>query len=110
LTASVHGAYQIYGADTANSNWGGNPLSSYQTRPSRLAGTDITYAYPITIGNKTNTLILDYVLSYELAYNLFLELNYIHRSSFSQTTPNKQYEDFYGIGVRYNYNRSHQLY
>ncbi len=110
LTASVHGAYQIYGADTANSNWGGNPLSSYQTRPSRLAGTDITYAYPTTIGNKTNTLILDYVLSYELAYNLFLELNYIHRSSFSQTAPNKQYEDFYGIGVRYNYNRSHQLY
>lgn len=62
-----------YGADSSNSNWGGNIHLDYRTAEQELNNT-------VGQGVATNLLIAEAILSYHLRHNLFIELDLRYRN------------------------------
>lgn len=66
--------YYQYGTDTAKSNWGGNILLDYRTRP-------YEYGNKVAQGVRVNTLFADLTISYQIRYNMFIDLKQIIRQA-----------------------------
>lgn len=77
-----------FGADTLNSNWGGNVLESYVTRVKRPDDR----GHFVGQGVRNDVVMVDLTLSYQLKHNLFLELRQVYRDqkspveTFNRTT------------------------
>jgi hypothetical protein len=65
--------YARLGADTANSNWGGNILKNYETFQQE-------YGNKVGQGVKTNLIYTSLNLSYMAFHNIFLDANVVYRS------------------------------
>jgi hypothetical protein len=108
LTVNYSFAAQIVGLDTLGSDWGSNPLISYNKRPSRLlqGDKDYTFQYHIGDGVRTTIFVSDLVVSYQFAHNMYVDFNYIHRSQLAAVSTLNRLEDYYAVGVRINFARN----
>ncbi len=112
FTVTYSFAVQSIGLDTANSDWGQNPLISYNNRPSRFLkdNGDAAFSYNTGGGVNTKIFVADLVVSYQFAHNMYLDLNYIHRTQQAKVSSLNRLEDYYGIGVRLNFARNAMLF
>lgn len=88
-----------YGQDLPDTNVGSNILL-----PSDEKTTD-DYGNEIGQGVATNTLLLGIDLSYRLAHNIYLDLNYLYRNKDSDYAPYALRTQYLGGGVRINLDR-----
>jgi hypothetical protein len=108
LTVNYSFAAQVVGLDTLGSDWGSNPLISYNKRPSRLlqGDKDYTFQYHIGDGVRTTIFVSDLVVSYQFTHNMYVDFNYIHRSQLAAVSSLNRLEDYYAVGVRINFARN----
>lgn len=76
LTGGLYLVHATYGADTANSNWGGNIFLDYRNYERELGNR-------IGQGVRTKLIIAETWVSYQVRHNLFvdLEVRYRHKSN-----------------------------
>ncbi|PHN07131.1 hypothetical protein [Flavilitoribacter nigricans] len=88
-----------YGEDDENSNFGSNLLLPSNTR------TTAEYGNEIGQGISTQTLIFGLDISYRLAHNIYLDLNYFYRNKNSEQDPLDLRTQYLGGGIRINLDR-----
>lgn len=84
-----------YGADTASSNWGGNPLLSFNTREMNL-GNEIGQ------GVKVNTTYAALTVTYIPFHNLFIDLKQVVRRQDSDLAVYERNTTFTSLSLRLN--------
>ncbi len=105
----ANGSFYTRGADTANINFGNNPLLNYTTR-------NRNFGVPWISGVRTNCLMVGVNLSYRLYHDLYLDLGGAMRnftsqtpdiplSSVSGTTTGNNMQAWYYFGIRLNATR-----
>ncbi len=96
LFLTAKGMYYTQGADTGSSDYGSNIFASYDLRSG-------DYGIKLLNGIKTNCMLLNFNISYQLKPNLFIDLGATHRSFTSENTaiPNVSTTYMYG-GFRLN--------
>ncbi len=93
-TSGLYLVHAYYGADTSESNWGGNIFLDYKTYEKELGNK-------VGQGVRTNLLIAEAWLSYHFRHNLFLDLDCRYRRKSSNII--KDENDLYvGLAVRLN--------
>lgn len=93
LQAKVIGAQ--YGGDTLSSNWGHNILLDNRTK-------EQDYGNVLGQGVENNLLIADFIASYQLWHNMFIDLRYLHRSRQNDLLPEAEATNFTSIALRWN--------
>ncbi|MDF9795195.1 hypothetical protein OKW21_000458 [Catalinimonas alkaloidigena] len=93
LQAKLIGAQ--YGGDTLNSNWGHNILLDNRTK-------ERDYNNTLGQGVENNLLIADFIASYQLWHNMFIDLRYLHRSRQNDLLPEAETTNFTSIALRWN--------
>lgn len=95
LRAGVKLTYADYGADSNNSNWGGNIFKDYRNHERKL-GNEIGQ------GVGTQLEMVQGWVSYQLRHNLFLELDIRYRGLSSEIESRSNDNLFYGASLRLN--------
>ena len=90
--------YFIQGLDSAGKNFGGNIFEDYRTRIR-------DYGFNIGSGNKASCLNTNFVASYELKENLFVEGSLLFRSYKTQSPSSSNTITMLSVGVRWNIGR-----
>ncbi len=86
------------GEDEGDSNWGSNILLDYSNH-------EQDYGNEIGQGVSTTTNLLGVDVSYELWYNLNLDLQYFYRKKNSALPERNSTDSFFGFGIRWNASR-----
>lgn len=90
--------YFIQGLDSAGRNFGGNIFEDYRTRIR-------DYGFKIGSGNKVTCLNTNFVASYELRENLFVEGSLLFRNYKTQSPSSSNTVTMLSVGVRWNIGR-----
>lgn len=101
LTAQGRVILAKTGEDSQNTNWGGNLLLSSNTRT-------LDFGNVTGQGIATDIRILGLDLSYRLAHNIFLDLEYFSRTKTSADLSRNRDESYIGGGIRMNMARWRQ--
>jgi hypothetical protein len=96
LNMQLKGVYYAIGYDTLGGNVGQNIQKSYRTTT-----TDI-YGNFITQGQLTKVLLIDFMASYMLRHNLFIDGGLTYRYCNSELTTLKSENTFLNLGIRVN--------
>jgi hypothetical protein len=96
LNLQLKGVYYAIGYDTLGGNVGQNIQKSYRTTT-----TDI-YGNFITQGQLTKVLLIDFMASYMLRHNLFIDGGLTYRYCNSELTTLKSENTFLNLGIRVN--------
>jgi hypothetical protein len=98
LFLKATGIFAVYGNDTNGSNWGKDIRIAYST-------TSLPQVYGNTIaqGVKTNLLFLDFIASYMLKHNLFIDVQVTYRKTSSDLAVFNTQTILTNVGVRWNF-------
>jgi hypothetical protein len=100
LTLTARIIYDQQGLDTANVNWGSDIFASYTTRVR-------DYGNYIGQGLSSKVMNAAFTASYEIKYNLFIDLSYLARKTggaYKQYVPEKN-TSFISAALRWNIGR-----
>lgn len=97
VTASALLTYARYGADSTGSNWGGNIFLDYRHYERELGNT-------VGQGVATRLLMLQALVSVQVRYNFFVELDLRFRDLNSAIAQRNSQTSFIGASLRYNLN------
>jgi len=95
LTASLNFIHTNYGADTADSNWGNNIFLNYRNIEQELGNT-------VGQGVATQINMFQALISYQLRYNLFIELDIRYRQLRSELPEQNSNLHLTALNIRYN--------
>lgn len=96
LNIQVKGVYYAIGYDSINGNVGQNIQKSYRTTTTGIYGNEITQ------GQLTKVLFMDFMASYMLRHNLFIDFGVTYRYSNSELVALKTENTFLNLGIRVN--------
>lgn len=82
------------GLDTAGRNFGSNPKLSYTTRVGN-------YGFEVGSGNKVKGMNANFLASYELRENMFIDAN-LQRRTYNRTVGNDENATVFSLGFRWN--------
>ncbi|MGE0931718.1 hypothetical protein [Peijinzhouia sedimentorum] len=91
----ARGFYNQFGADDADTNWGGDILKPYTSR-------EQNYGNVIGQGIDTKILYADLTLSYMLKHNLYADFRTVYRNLTSEISSRDRTTSFTQIGLRLN--------
>ncbi len=97
LTVQAKYIYSVFGADSSDSNWGGNIFMPYIPHQQ-------DYGNKVAQGVATNLTIADFLISYEWKHNINLDLNIVMRNSDSVLKSRDRNSTYVGLGIRINTN------
>jgi hypothetical protein len=114
LTISITSLFAYKGLDTSNSvSFGGNIMVPYTNRIG-LKNTqniaDASYKNYIGQGAPINITFFDFVVSYQIKHNLYLDFTYMNRAQTSALSQLRSKDAYVGIGVRVNATRQPLLF
>jgi hypothetical protein len=97
LTVLGKAIYTQFGADTATTNWGNNPLLPYYPHPRDFGNTTGQ-------GFKVNQLHLDLTASYQVGHNLFVDLKQVIRRGYAYDAlrPAERSDNLTSVAIRWN--------
>lgn len=87
--------HYIQGLDSAGVNFGSNPSVNYDTRPR-------DFGFFVGTGNKATCNLFEFVASYELIENLFIEGTALRRTYKTQSGEGNANSNIYTFGIRWN--------
>lgn len=98
LFLKATGIFAVYGNDTNGSNWGKDIRIAYST-----ASLPQQYGNTIAQGVKTNLMFIDFIASYMLKHNLFVDVQVTYRKTSSDLAIFNTSTVLTTLGVRWNF-------
>lgn len=101
LTAQLRWMYAIKGTDTLGSNYGGN-IFTPSISTNGILQTNSEFGNDMLQGVKQRIALLDFILSYQVAHNVYFDLSIVYRNLNSDLSAQNDNQFFVGGGFRMN--------
>ncbi|MEX2590939.1 MAG: hypothetical protein WD334_12100, partial [Chitinophagales bacterium] len=101
LTANLRWMYAKQGTDTLGSNFGSNIFIPTNDADGRLV-TNSEFGNEMLQGVLHKTILLDFMLSYQIRHNIYFDLSIVYRNLKSEITAQSNNQFFVGTGFRMN--------